>query len=117
MDKRSITSAENGKKGGRKQGLATIEREKAKDYIAKRIGEYMPELFEVMIEKALKGDIYSIKELFDRAWGKSNMSITGEDGKELIIKITGESASRYGIRGGPTTEPDTDSSNNGQTQI
>lgn len=85
MDKRSITSKENGKKGGRKKGAATIEREKAKDYIAQRIGEYMPELFNVLITKALEGDMAAIKELFDRGFGKPAQAITGPDGERLVI--------------------------------
>lgn len=92
-----IISIENGKKGGRPKGLATIEREKAKDYIAQRIGKFMPAIFDVMIEKGLKGDILAIRELFDRAWGKSAMAITGHDGRELVIRITGETAERYGL--------------------
>lgn len=75
MDRRSITSKLNGKKGGRKKGVATIEREKAKEYIAERIGEYMPAIFDVMIVKALDGDITAIKELFDRGFGKALQAV------------------------------------------
>ena len=90
MDKRSLTSAENGRKGGRKKGVATIEREKAKDYIAERIGEYMPAIFNAMITKALNGDIIAIKELFDRGFGRAMQSVemTGKDGKDLIPQLS-----------------------------
>lgn len=39
----------------------------------------------------------AIDSLFDRVHGKSAQSITGADGKELVIRITGETAERYGL--------------------
>ncbi len=98
MDKRSITSRLNGKKGGRKKGLATIEREKAKDYIAQRIGEYMPELFDVMIGKALDGDVPATKELFDRAWGKARQDLGFDPTKPLIVQISEAIAKKNNIK-------------------
>jgi thioredoxin-like negative regulator of GroEL len=72
MDKRSLTSAENGRKyGGRPKGEATILREKAKDYLARRVEEEIEPIADNLIEKAKTGDVPAIKELFDRAWGKS----------------------------------------------
>lgn len=88
MDRRTITSSINGKKGGRKKGLATIEREKAKDYIAQRIGEYLPAIFEKMIDKALDGDVAATKELFDRAWGKARQDLGFDPTKPLLIQIS-----------------------------
>lgn len=79
---------ENAKKGGRKKGIATVEREKAKDYIAQRIGEYMPEIFDVLIGKALDGDVPATKELFDRAWGKARQDLGFDPTKPLIIQIS-----------------------------
>lgn len=98
MDKRSLTSAFNGKKGGRKKGVATIEREKAKDYIAQRIGEYMPQLFNVMIEKALDGDIPATKELFDRAWGKAQQDMGFDPTKPLIVQISEAIAKKNNLK-------------------
>ncbi len=83
-DGRSLTSAINGRKGGRKKGLATIEREKAKDYIAKRISEYMPELFQLMMDKARTGDMPAIKELLDRGFGKAHESMDVTSGGEVL---------------------------------
>lgn len=72
MDRRSITSAENGRKyGGRPKGEATVLREKAKDYLARRVEEEIEPIADKLIEKAQNGDVSAIKELFDRAWGKS----------------------------------------------
>ncbi len=90
-------SRTNGQKGGRPKGLATIERERAKDYIAGRIAEYMPAIFQALVDKALEGDVIATRELFDRAWGKPHQAIVGVEGQELVIRITGESASRYGL--------------------
>ena len=71
MDKRSLTSAQNGRKGGRKKGESTILREKGKDYIARRVEEEIGPLVEILLKKAKGGDMFAIKELFDRAWGKA----------------------------------------------
>lgn len=78
---------------GRKKGLATIEREKAKEYIAQRIGEYMPEIFQVLVDKALEGDIQAIRELLDRGFGKPAQAITGEGGGALVIQFDNALAS------------------------
>lgn len=86
MDKRSITSALNGRKGGRKKGAATIEREKLKEYIAQKIAENGEQIVSVLLEKALTGDIMSIRELFDRGFGKPSQAVemSGKDGKDLF---------------------------------
>lgn len=84
MDKRSITSAINGRKGGRKKGEATILREKAKDYLARRVEEEIEPIADKLIEKAQTGDVPAIKELFDRAWGKSKESMDVTSGGNVI---------------------------------
>lgn len=60
---------------GRKKGLATIEREKVKDYIAQRIADSAEPLVDVLLEKGLKGDVPAIKELFDRGFGKASQAV------------------------------------------
>lgn len=60
---------------GRKKGIATIEREKAKDYIAQRIAEYMPAIFDALITKGLQGDTGALRELLDRAFGRPNQAM------------------------------------------
>ncbi len=81
----------NALKGGRKKGVATIEREKAKDYIANRIGEYMPRIFDVLIAKALDGDTIAIRELFDRGFGKPTQALVtkDKDGNDAPLPIYG----------------------------
>lgn len=74
----------NAKKGGRKKGEATILREKAKDYLARRLEEEIAPIADKLIEKAATGDVPAIKELFDRAWGKPGQSIDHTtQGKEM----------------------------------
>lgn len=86
MDRRSITSAENGRKyGGRPKGEATIAREKARDLLARRVEEEITPIADKLIEKAKTGDVPAIKELFDRAWGKSKeiADVTYREGKPI----------------------------------
>ena len=76
---------------GRKKGLATIEREKARYYISERIGEYMPAIFDVLIEKAVVGkDVGAIKELFDRGFGRAPQAIDITSKGESLVNITQE---------------------------
>lgn len=60
---------------GRKKGFATIAREKAKDYLARRLEEEIAPIADKLIEKAQTGDVPAIKELFDRAWGKPHQAV------------------------------------------
>lgn len=69
------TSRINGRKGGRPRGDASIEAEKARAYIALRIGEYMPIIFDALVAKAKTGDVQAIKELFDRGFGKAHQAV------------------------------------------
>jgi len=80
--------AKGGKRpgAGRKKGITTLEREKARAYIAEKINEYMPAIFKALVEKASEGDVPAIKELFDRAFGKSIQAVelSGKDGEPLF---------------------------------
>lgn len=60
---------------GRKKGTAAMEAEKARAYIALRIGEYMPIIFDALVSKAKTGDVPAIKELFDRGFGKPQQAV------------------------------------------
>lgn len=81
---------ENGKKGGRPRGLNAINAEKGK---AKLIEMYLAKVVpinQVLIDKALAGDITAIKELHDRVYGKSMQPVTGADGGPIqIVQISG----------------------------
>ncbi len=79
---------ENAKKAGRKKGIATIQAEKLKAYIAERVAENGEAIVAVLLAKALDGDIPATKELFDRGFGKASqqtdVDITSK-GEKLTI--------------------------------
>lgn len=60
---------------GRKPGAGTLESQKARTYIAERIAEIMPQVFEVLWKKAKAGDMTAMKELLDRGFGKAPQSM------------------------------------------
>ena len=75
----------NGRKGGRKKGLFTIEREKMKEYIAQRIAENGDKIVGALLRKAVRGDVQAIKELFDRGFGKpTQQTDITSGGKEIV---------------------------------
>ena len=84
MDRRSITSAQNGKKGGRKKGLASIKAEQARNLLAKMVYKEIVPIAKVLIAKSKKGDIQAIKELLDRAFGKAPQSIETPDIQDAL---------------------------------
>ena len=79
MDRRSITSAQNGKKGGRKKGLASIKAEEARKVLAQMVFDEIVPIGKKLIEESKKGNIPAIKELFDRAFGKAPQQINTPD--------------------------------------
>lgn len=86
MDKRSLTSAINGRKGGRKKGFASIEAEKARNFIAEKLIIHWSPIVMKAIELAEQGDKYSRDWLTDHGYGKAVQAIelTGRDGKALF---------------------------------
>jgi hypothetical protein len=87
-----IASKENGKKGGRPKGTkttVTIAREKAREYLARRVEEEIQPIANKLIEKASTGDVPAIKELFDRAWGKpaQALEVSGKDGGAIVVDV------------------------------
>lgn len=64
---------------GRKKGLASIEAEKAHDFIAQKVSASLGPIINNLIVQAKKGNIQATKELFDRAWGKSQTQIALSD--------------------------------------
>lgn len=90
MDKRSITSAINGKKGGRKPGLASIEAERQRDYLAQVLIKEFAPIVAVAVKQAKKGDKSAREWLADRAFGKATnaVEISNPDGslKTIIIQ-------------------------------
>lgn len=81
-------SRNNGKLGGRPAGSKaqhTIAAEAARAELIKRVADNIGPLFEALYDKAKNGDVSAIKELFDRAFGKSPQALVGSDGGDLKI--------------------------------
>lgn len=80
VDKRSASSAENGKKfGGRPKGAASIAADKARAYIAQRVEKELKPIVDTAIKQAIQGDKYAREWLSNYAWGKPTTIIVTED--------------------------------------
>lgn len=80
IDRRSISSVENGRKyGGRHKSAATLAAQKARDYIAKRVEKELKPIVDTAIGQAIKGDKYAREWLSNYAWGKPTTIIVTED--------------------------------------
>jgi len=83
-DKRSLTSAENGKKGGRKKGFPALEAEKARLMIAEKLATEFEPILDKAIAQAKEGNKDARDWVTDRAYGKPIQSLTGKDGAPLF---------------------------------
>lgn len=88
-DKRSETSAENGKKGGRPISEATLRAQAAKEYISKQITDSLGAIVAKAITQAIEGDSKARDWLSDRGWGKAIETIVTEDENGEKQPITG----------------------------
>jgi len=87
---------------GRPPKFSTLEAQQARNYIAERLRDVMPKLYEVMYKKAIKGDMIALKELLDRGFGKSRQQIGvegGEEGSALVIQISELIANKNKLNG------------------
>jgi hypothetical protein len=73
----------NGKKGGR----PLLEASRLKQALIVKAEKRADELSDVLIEKALTGDIAALKELFDRTMGKVNFQIEHTGEVTLLIDV------------------------------
>lgn len=91
MDRRSITSAENGRKGGRPKGFATLESERQRNYLAEVLVIEFAPIVKKAVEQARKGDKAARDWLADRAFGKPLQSTDITSGGEsLIVQVAKE---------------------------
>lgn len=70
---------------GRRQGFAAKNAEDARKMLSERLIQEIGPIGDALILKAKKGDIQAIKELFDRAWGRSPQSAKIENGGRPIV--------------------------------
>jgi hypothetical protein len=73
---------------GRKKGYPAIQAEEARRVFSERIMREIGPIADALISKAKGGDVGAVKELFDRAFGKSYQSVdVTTNGKDLPIPI------------------------------
>jgi hypothetical protein len=72
---------------GRKKGFSTLESEKAREFIVRRVNESIGPIIDSLVERGKNGDLGAIKELFDRAYGKAVQSteISGKDASPIVF--------------------------------
>jgi hypothetical protein len=90
MDKRSNTSADNGRLGGRPKAPHTIATEALKKFIIEKVTAEKEPIINALIAKAKDGDVPAIRELYDRALGKATQPVSMDEdmfeGIQIIIK-------------------------------
>jgi len=64
---------------GRKKGFSALEAEKARNLICERLSKNLLPIIDILITRAKEGDIKAARELFDRAYGKSQPSLSDEN--------------------------------------
>ena len=89
LDRRSITSAENGKKGGRPRGKASIATEKARLFILEAVEKEMTPIVEKAITDAKNGDKAARDWLSSYAWGKATVTVVTEDDEGNKKELSG----------------------------
>lgn len=87
-DGRSLTSAENGKKGGRPLASSTLQAQKARQYIAEQLDKNLGPIVAKAVEQAMEGNQQARDWLSDRGWGKAMQSIDHTtNGKDMPLPI------------------------------
>lgn len=64
------------KNAGRKKGFSAISAEQSRIILADMVAREIVPIAEALILKAKNGDISAVKELFDRAWGRSPQAMS-----------------------------------------
>lgn len=60
---------------GRKPGFSAKKAEEARRYVSMRVAEEIEPLVDVLMEKAISGDLKAMQMLLDRAWGRARQEI------------------------------------------
>lgn len=101
-------SRQNGKKGGRPKGEASILAERARIRLAQKITEELEPLMEAQIEQAKKGNTAAFKELLDRGFGKVKESVDLTTDGEKLVFVPSELITKHGLSAPPSTEQDSE---------
>jgi len=88
-DKRSQTSAANGKKGGRPKKHSTVLAEKARDFIAQELEKNLKPIVKKAVDDAKQGDKAARDWLSERGWGKVPQAVLtkDEDGNDVPLTV------------------------------
>lgn len=70
---------------GRKRGFAAKSAEEARKLLSERLNQEIGLIADILVSKAKDGDMQAIKELFDRAWGRSPQSTRIDSGEQPIV--------------------------------
>ena len=81
MDKRSITSASNGKLGGRPVSSKTLLTQSMREELIIAVHKQFKDIYEPQLEKALKGDFAAYKDLMDR------VGLKGDEFQTPIVPV------------------------------
>jgi hypothetical protein len=103
LDKRKLTSAENGKKGGRPKARHTLQAEQARAYVISRVVNDLLPIMDAQIDAAkglwyeeitkegkrriykAKPDIFAGKNLLDQVIGKAKETVEVQG--DIILKL------------------------------
>ncbi len=80
---------------GRKQGFSGKNAEEARRMLSERVAQEIGPIGDALILKAKNGDIPAIKELFDRAWGRSPQSIALGNVEPIVMNIVNYAATGF----------------------
>jgi len=106
VDQRSLTSADNGKLGGRPKSEATIRTQLARAYIAQEVAANLDKIVTKAVEQAVLGDTSARTWLSEQSWGKPIQRNTLEDdeGNQITILIPTQLAQAFNINAKPNNE-------------
>lgn len=99
MDKRAITSASNGKSGGRPISEATIRTQEAREYISQQVKDSLGAIVSKAIVQAIEGNAEARSWLSDRSWGKPTQKFehAGDEGEPIFIELSGSIISKNAL--------------------
>ena len=77
----------NGRKGGRKKGIATIASENARAYVVTRIAAELQPIMDRILEEAKNGDTKSLEYLVNQLIGKPTETLKTQEDITLKLNV------------------------------